>query len=74
MSNINWTGDRGDYTAQVESYTLRAECLVAGMWWWCCYFPDGAKRDVYTDKWAETEEQAKAEAVRAMNEHQNTAP
>jgi len=69
MTDINWTGEYDDYTARVDGYILRAEDMGAGLWWWCCYFPEGKQRDVYTDKWAETEEQAKTFAEDAMNEH-----
>jgi len=67
--NIQWTGDHDDFTARVDGYILRAEDMGEGLWWWCCYHPDGTQSDVYTDEWAETEEQAKAKSVEAMNGH-----
>jgi hypothetical protein len=72
VSTINWTGTRSDYTAKVDGYTLRAEMLDRGMWWWCCYMPDGTQRDVYTaGRYAKNGNAAKQSAIEAMNEHRN---
>lgn len=64
--NIEWTGSQGDYTANVDGYTLRAEMIDLGVWLWRCYAPDGR---VWSNRYADSGKKAKEYAVKAMNEH-----
>jgi hypothetical protein len=71
-SKIKWESAKGsgDYTAKEGGYTLRSEMMSRGLWWWCCYCPDGSQIDVYTqDKWAKTKIQAQELAMQSMLEH-----
>jgi hypothetical protein len=69
--NIQWTGDHDDFTARVDGYTLRAEKVGPGRWWWCCRNEAVHHwEDSYTDGvWPESADEAKAKAVGAMNGH-----
>jgi hypothetical protein len=68
--NIQWTGDHDDFTARVDGYTLRAEKVGPGCWWWMCYCHDGGNKELMSSfEYADSEEQAKAKAVGAMNGH-----
>jgi hypothetical protein len=66
MSSIKWTGKRTDYTAQVGGYTLRAEMIDIGCWWWACYLPN---RGIGGNGHERSGLDARFQAIKAMNEH-----
>lgn len=35
---IRWKGKHDDMTARYGDYTLRAEQIDKGLFWWCAYF------------------------------------
>jgi hypothetical protein len=65
MTDIIWTGNRNDYTAQVDGYTLRAIRIENNHWYWA--FKSG--KHILVCGYVEREEHAKSEAIEAMNEH-----
>ena len=68
--SIQWQGNRSDVTAKEGSYTLRAEMMDKGLWWWCVYHGEKQVASVYdTDKWPTTRIAAQRAAEKAMNEH-----
>ena len=70
MTNIKWTGKRGDYTAHVDGYTLRLQKLE-GIWWWWCGNPDGTQKGEYVHDKSLNDFDVKNLAIEAMNEHRN---
>jgi hypothetical protein len=73
MTDIIWTGKlRKDYTAQVGGYTLRAEIIDKGCWWWACYL-NGQTIDhaCIGQKYAKNGNAARHSAINAMNEHKS---
>jgi hypothetical protein len=70
--NIQWTGDHDDLTARVDGYTLRAEKVGPGRWWYACRHDEsGWQQDSYSDDrhWGTVAEGAMGLAVGAMNGH-----
>ena len=68
MTNIKWTGKRGDYTAVSYGYILRAEMVSRGCWWYGCYFPNNGG---FHNGHESSGKAAKQAAIEAMNEHMN---
>lgn len=71
MTTIKWMGPRDDKTATVGAYTLRAEMMGRGRWWWSASTPSRCVADVWDSSkaWPQTLAGAQRRAVAAMRKH-----